>query len=130
MKRLPSLTALILSATLAHSADTNSSPRLKLVVVKTLPDPVISSKTPGAEEIPGGFEGGNTVKVTIRGKSEYHLVAHSYERLDWSHCRLAPWVSSDGLHWRHGQGLVRPYTDQATGLARTTMASVALALGW
>ena len=96
--------------------DTNSSPRLKLVVVKTLPYPVINSKTPGAEDIPGGFEGGNTVKVTVRGKSEYHLFAHSYETLDWSHCRLDHWVSSDGLQWRHDQVLVPPYTDKATGL--------------
>ena len=86
------------------------------MVVKTLPYPVINSKTPGAEGIPGGFEGGNTVKVTIRGKSEYHLFAHSYETLDWSHCRLDHWVSSDGLQWRHDQVLVPPYTDKATGL--------------
>jgi len=97
-------------------ADADSSPRLKLVVVKTLPYPVINSKTPGAEKIPGGFEGGNTVKVTIRGKSEYHLFAHSYETLDWSHCRLDHWISSDGLHWRHDQVLVPPYTDKATKL--------------
>ena len=96
--------------------DTNSSPRLKLVVVKTLPYPVINSKTPGAEDIPGGFEGGNTVKVTVRGKSEYHLFAHSYQTLDWSHCQLDHWVSSDGLQWRHDQVLVPPYTDKATGL--------------
>ena len=97
-------------------ADSTGSPRLKLVVVKTLPYPVINSKTPGAEEIPGGFEGGNTVKVTVRGKSEYHLFAHSYETLDWSHCRLDHWVSADGLHWRHDQVLVPPYTDKETGL--------------
>ena len=96
--------------------NTNSSPRLKLVVVNTLPYPVINSKTPGAEDIPGGFEGGNTVKVTVRGKSEYHLFAHSYQTLDWSHCQLDHWVSSDGLQWRHDQVLVPPYTDKATGL--------------
>jgi hypothetical protein len=92
------------------------SPRLKLDVVKTLPQAVINSKTPGADDMPGGFEGGDTVKVTVGGETEYHLFAHSYETLDWSHSRLDHWVSRDGLQWRHPGPLLRPYTDEKTGL--------------
>ena len=34
----------------------NKTPRLRLEVVRTLPDPVIGKETVGAESIPGGFE--------------------------------------------------------------------------
>ena len=42
--------------------------KLKIEVVRTSPEPVIGKDTPGAESIPGGFEGGTTVKVKIGDK--------------------------------------------------------------
>ena len=90
--------------------------RLRLQVLKTLPHPLIGKQTPGTEKIPGGFEGGNTVKVSINGKTEYHFFATSHQALDWSRCQLDHWVSTDGLQWRHGGVLLEQYQDKQTGL--------------
>jgi hypothetical protein len=51
-----------------RGAETGKTWRLRLQIVKTLPKPVIHKDSPGAEKIPGGFEGGSSVKVTIDGK--------------------------------------------------------------
>ncbi len=66
------------------SPEEGRMPRLRLQVVKTLPNPVIHKNSPGADKIPGGFEGGSSVKLTVDGKSEYHFFSHSYPKLDWS----------------------------------------------
>lgn len=90
--------------------------RLRLQVLKSLPQPVIGRNTPGAERIPGGFEAGTTVKVTVDGKSEYHLFSHSYQTLDWSRSQADHWSSEDGLKWQHAGALLTPYTDEKTGM--------------
>jgi len=113
------MAGLLLGSTWVHADESSKQPetrRLQLKVVKTLAQPVIGRNTPGAEKIPGGFEGGNTVKVTIDGKPEYHFFAHSYPKLDWSQSQLDHWVSGDGLNWRHQGVLQAPYKDEQTGL--------------
>ncbi len=90
--------------------------RLRLQVIKTLPNPVIHKNSPGAEKIPGGFEGGSSVKVTMDGKPEYHFFAHSYPKLDWSQSQLDHWVSGDGTTFRHAGVLLKNYRDKQAGL--------------
>ena len=111
------LVSLLLGSTWVHTEGTSnqSATRLQLKVVKTLAQPVIDRNMPGAEKIPGGFVGGNTVKVTIDDKPEYHFFAHSYPKLDWSQSQLDHWVSGDGLDWRHQGVLLAPYKDEHTG---------------
>lgn len=93
--------------------------RIRIKVVKTLARPVIGKDTPGAEKIPGGFEAGTTVKVTIDGKPEYHLFSHSYQTLDWSRSQADHWLSWDGVKWEHGGVLLAPRTEEKTGLFLT-----------
>ena len=92
------------------------SHRLRLEVVRTLPVPVIGKDTPGAAEIPGGFEGGSSVKVVADGKPEYHFFSHGYPKLDWSQSRLEHWVSSDGLKFRRASVLLENYRDEKAGM--------------
>ena len=89
-------------------------PRLRLQVVCTLPEPVIGKTTPGAERIPGGFEGGTSVKVTIDGKAQYHFFAHCYPTAGWGRSQLDHWVSEDGVKFRHAGVMLADYEDQAT----------------
>lgn len=83
--------------------------RLRLEVVRTLAEPVISAKTPGTESIPGGFECGTSVKVAVDGKPQYHFFAHNWPRLDWSRSQLDHWISDDGEKFRHA-GVLLPDT--------------------
>jgi hypothetical protein len=94
----------------------NKTPRLRLEVLRTLPDPVIGKETTGAERIPGGFEGGNSVKVVIGGKSQYHFFAHSYPTLGWARSQLDHWMSDDGRQFRHVGVMRADYEDKATGV--------------
>ncbi len=96
--------------------DRTKSPRLRLQVVRTLPEPVIGKNSPGAENIPGGFEGGNSVKVVIDGKPEYHFFAHSYPTLGWGRSQLDHWVSVDGQRFRHAGVLLQDSKEAATGM--------------
>ena len=66
-----------------EAAEAAKSMRLKLKVLKTYPQPVIDEKTPGVEGIKGGYECGNTVKVMIDGKPEYHFFAWRMPGLGW-----------------------------------------------
>ncbi len=91
------------------------SPRLRLEVVHTLPNPVIGRETPGAGQLLGGFEGGNSLKIVVGGRSHYHLFAQSYPLLDWSRCGLDHWVSDDGRAFRHAGMLLEDFLDEATG---------------
>jgi hypothetical protein len=90
--------------------------RLRLQVVKTLPNPVIHKNSPGAEKIPGGFEGGSSVKVTIDGKPEYHFISHAYPKLDWSLCKLDHWVSPDAVNFHHAGVVLENYRDEKAGM--------------
>ena len=89
---------------------------LRLEAIETLPQPVINSRTPGSAGIPGGFEGGNTIKVSVGGKTRYHMFPHSYETLDWSYARVDHWSSEDGLNWVHHGALYRAHTDPVSKL--------------
>jgi hypothetical protein len=55
------------------------STRFSLELVKTEPVPVIGPQHSDAQDIPAGFEAGTTVKVTISGKSAYHMVTSTME---------------------------------------------------
>jgi hypothetical protein len=93
--------------------------RLRLQVVSTLVDPVIDQANPDTHDIPGGFETGNTLKLTIHGRTGYHMVATTMETTGsskWTHQRMEHWVSADSLHWRRERVLYRPHVDPATGL--------------
>jgi hypothetical protein len=104
MKQLTTMVAaLLLSPLVAASLPVISASepesmtrKLKLEVVRTLPEPVIGKDTPGAEAIRGGFEGGTTVKVKIGDKTQYHLFSSGMENLDWSKFHLEHWISDDG----------------------------------
>jgi hypothetical protein len=90
--------------------------KLKLEVVRTLPDPVIGKNAPGAEAIRGGFEGGTTVKVKIGDKTQYHLFSSGMDNLDWSSFHLEHWISDDGTQFQRKDVLLDDYTDKETGL--------------
>ena len=85
--------------------------KIKIEVVKTLPEPVIGKDTPGAESIPGGFEGGTTVKVKIGGKTQYHLFSTGMQKLDWSRFRLEHWISDDGDRFQRKEVLMEDSMD-------------------
>lgn len=92
---------------------------LRLQVVRTLANPVIDLGNPDAHDIPGGFETGNTLKLTINGRTEYHMVTTTMETTGgnkWTHQRMEHWVSADSLHWRRYSVLYRPHADPETGL--------------
>ena len=91
-------------------------PRLRVKVIHSLPEPVIDGKTPGAEKIPGGFEGGNSVKVMINGRPQYHFFAHCYPTAGWGRSQLDHWVSDDGNTFRHVGVMLEDYEDKTTGL--------------
>ena len=78
-----------------HAAETKSrAPRL--VLVRQHPTPVITTRTPGAEGIRYGFEGGRAVKVG----GTYHLF--STEMVGdpmWVKTRFGHWTSRDRLAW-------------------------------
>lgn len=97
----------------------SSRTRLRLQVLNTHPVQVIDSLHPDARDIPGGFECGSTVKVTVGGTTAYHMFATTMEGVRekvWSYDRLEHWVSRDGLQWKRAKVLFRPHHDSLTGL--------------
>jgi hypothetical protein len=69
---------------------------LRLVLVAQHPSPVLTTRSPGAEGIRFGFEGGRVVKVA----GTYHLFTS--EMVDdpiWVRMRLGHWASADREHW-------------------------------
>ena len=102
---------------------TNKTSRLYLELVKTEPAPVIGAQHPDAKDIPAGFEAGTTVKVTIDGKSAYHMVTSTMEtfgRTRWADMRAEHWISEDGNHWRRHKVLFRPGKNPETGMWELT----------
>ena len=81
----------------ATSAVAFSAPDpLRLVLVAQHPSPVLTTRSPGAEGIRFGFEGGRVVKVA----GTYHLFTS--EMVDdpiWVRMRLGHWTSADREHW-------------------------------
>jgi len=127
--------AVLMAAVAAQAADvksgkesnipalTNKTTRLQLELVKTEPAPVIGVNHPDAKDIPAGFEAGTTVKVTIDGKSAYHLISTSMESFGatrWADFRTEHWISEDGNTWRRHKILFRPGKNPETGLWELT----------
>ncbi|MGD0519779.1 MAG: hypothetical protein ABSA48_00865 [Terracidiphilus sp.] len=68
-----------------------------LVLVEQYPSPVLTVKSPGAEENKYGFEGGNVVKL----QGTYHLVTTEMTGDPfWVKTKLAHWSSNDRIHWK------------------------------
>ncbi len=100
-----------------------TSPRLCLELVATEPVPVIGAQHPDAMDIPAGFEAGTTVKVTLLGKSTYHMVSTTMETFGdtrWAYMRTEHWTSDDGNQWRRHKILFRPGKNPETGLWELT----------
>ena len=111
------------SMTITTFATTKKATLLRLELVKTEPVPVIGPLNPDAKDIPGGFEAGTTVKVTINGNSAYHMVTTTMETsgaMRWANMRTEHWISEDGLHWRRHMVLFRPGINPVTGLWELT----------
>ena len=126
MKHINKLKLLILStlllASLVSKAETSASSSLKLCLelVKTKERPVIGSAHPDTKDILGGFEAGTTVKVTLNGKTAYHMVTSTLEEPGWKQMRTEHWVSEDGLNWRRHKVLFYPRHNPDTGLWELT----------
>ena len=84
----------VLNASRAPGAEPPSAPRLELV--RQHPTPVLTTRSPGAEGIRYGFEGGRVVKV----KGTYHLFTSEMAGDPiWVRMRLGHWTSRDRLAW-------------------------------
>ena len=114
--------AALLLASLVSKAETLASPSFKLCLelVKTEELPVIGFSHPDTKDILGGFEAGTTVKLTINGKTAYHMVTSTLEKPGWAHMRTEHWVSEDGLKWRRHRVLFYPRHNPDTGLWELT----------
>ena len=78
-----------------HAAETKArAPRL--VLVRQHPTPVITTRTPGAEGIRYGFEGGRAVKV---GDTYHLLTTEMVSDPMWVKTRFGHWTSRDRLAW-------------------------------
>jgi hypothetical protein len=101
------------------TALSNQKTKLYLELLKTEPLPVIDSLNPDSKEIPGGFEAGSTVKLSINGITAYHMISTTMETSGskrWDHMRTEHWVSEDGFKWRRQKELFYPHFDSETGL--------------
>jgi hypothetical protein len=69
----------------------------RLVLVRQHPTPVLTTRSPGAEDIRYGFEGGRVVKVG----GTYHLFTSEMAGDPiWVKMRLGHWTSRDRLKWK------------------------------
>ena len=69
----------------------------RLVLVHQHPTPVLTTRSPGAEDIRYGFEGGRVVKV----RGTYHLfTSEMVGDPIWVKMRLGHWTSRDRLTWK------------------------------
>jgi len=84
-----------------HKVQRSQTAGVRITVKNVLQHAVIDSRNPDAPSIPGGFEGGNTVKVD----GKYHLFAHTYPTTNWSETLIDHWMSPDGLSWRRASSL-------------------------
>lgn len=92
--------------------------KLSLELIKTESFPVIDSLNPDSKDIPGGFEAGSTVKLTINGQTAYHMISTTMEtvgRNRWDHLRTEHWISEDGFRWSRKNTLIYPHFDPETG---------------
>ena len=92
VRRLLALLGTIALVTVAMGA--RSEPKVTLVLQH--PEPVITTRTHGAEGNRFGFEGGRAVKVG----STYHLfTSEMIGNPMWVRMRLGYWTSPDRVHW-------------------------------
>jgi len=68
----------------------------RLVLVKAHPEPVITTRSRGAEGNKYGFEGGRVVKI---GRTYHLFTSEMIGDPVWVRMRLAHWRSDDRLHW-------------------------------
>jgi hypothetical protein len=95
--------ALVVAAPSAARAKTKgeeedvAGARPRLVVARQHPTPVLTTRSPGAEDIRYGFEGGRLVKV----RDAYHLFTSEMAGDPiWVKMRLGHWTSRDRLGWK------------------------------
>jgi hypothetical protein len=101
------------------SDDKNIRSKLSLELIRTEPVPVIDSLNPDAREIPGGFEAGSTIKLTLNGNTSYFMISTTMETTGvnrWDHMRAELWISKDGDDWKRHRTLFHPHFDSETGL--------------
>jgi hypothetical protein len=95
------LVSMILSAAVAAEdcgalpkpADDAPQMKFRLKIISASQEPVLGPKSPGAEEVLGGFEGGTVIKAD----GAFH--AFITEMTTGFATRLALWSSPDGDHW-------------------------------
>jgi len=87
----------------------HAKPELKLVAQH--PKPVLSVRSPGANGIRFGYEGGTVVKV---GKTYHLFTSEMMDNPMWVKMRLGHWTSTDRLTWKRRQ-TVRTSTGDYTG---------------
>ena len=102
------------------SASEVRSSRLVLKLVKTEALPVIGTQHPDTQDIRGGFEAGTTVKLSIDGKTAYHMVTSTLETVGWKRLRTEHWTSEDGMNWARHKVLFRPRHHPETSLWELT----------
>ena len=85
----------VFQASAAPGAEPPAAPQLLLV--RQHPTPVLTTRSPGAEGIRYGFEGGRVVKV----RGTYHLfTSEMVGDPIWVKMRLGHWTSRDRLTWK------------------------------
>jgi hypothetical protein len=87
------------------------SPSPTLSLIAQHPEPVITVRTPGAEGIRFGFEGGTVVKV---GQTYHLFTSEMMDNPMWVKMRLGHWTSTDRLHWKRVQ-TIRESSGDYTG---------------
>jgi hypothetical protein len=92
--------SIFLTATFSSAAGAEKKTRKnqvpELVLVNQIPLPVLTTRSPGAEDNQYGFEGGRVVRVG----STYHLFTSEMAGDPiWVRMRLAHWISEDGRIW-------------------------------
>jgi hypothetical protein len=81
----------------APAADTSATTAPRLVLVRQHPAPVLTTRSPGAEGIRYGFEGGRVVKVD----GAYHLFTTEMAGDPmWVKTRFGHWTSVDRTTWK------------------------------
>lgn len=85
------------SALAAFSCGDSNPVEPRLVLIEPSVEPVLSVRSPGAEEIRYGFEGGRA----FRQSDGYHLfTSEMVGDPIWVRMRLAHWSSANGISWK------------------------------
>lgn len=86
-----------------------NEPQVKLI--KQWKEPVLTTRSPGAENIRIGFEGGRVIKI----KGTYHMfTSEMVDMPPWVKMKLGYWVSRDGLTWQR-KATIRESSGDYTG---------------